>query len=158
MLKKQPVDIELENDEILALVDTGSSIHAADADLHFPSYKNHVKESTASRQGQAATSAGGHQLANLGKFKVKAQADGQDVVVPFNHMKVKIHILSVRQMMKKGSRLTLDEEGGVIENARTNQSIRFIIHDDLWYMKLKVKPPDGSSADFSSSPFGRQGR
>ena len=73
-------------------------------------------------------------------------------------MKVKLPILSVREMMSKGSLMTLTEHGGVIRNKAKNQSIRFIVHDDLWYMKLKVKPPPVTEApDLPKSPFGRQG-
>ena len=158
LLRKTPEQISLENDEVLALIDTGSSIHAADAEVHFPTYKGHVRESSANRRGHAATSAGGHQLANLGKFSVRAETDGQEVVVPFNNMKVKLPILSVRQMMRKGSKLVLEDEGGRIENSRTKQSIRFLIHDGLWYMKLKVQPPGGMRDEPSTSPFGRPGR
>jgi hypothetical protein len=54
--------------------------------------------------------------------------------------------------------MTLTESGGIIRNREKNQAIRFIVHDDLWYMKLKVKPPPASdNADLSKSPFGRQG-
>ena len=67
LLKKLPEDIEVDNDEVLALIDTGSHIHAADAEVHVPDYVNHVRESSAQRRGAAATTAGGHQLPNKGK-------------------------------------------------------------------------------------------
>ena len=150
--------IQLEDDECLALVDTGSSIHAADVEIHFPQYVDKVKESAASRRGHAATSAGGHKLVNMGKFTVEAVTDGQDVRVPFNNMKVKLPILSVRQMMSKGSVMTLTETDGKIQNERTGQTINFSVYDDLWFMKFKIKPPaKGTEGNLSASPFGRQG-
>ena len=156
--KLEAENIHLEDDEMLALVDTGSNIHAADAEVHFPEYVKSVRPTSASQRGQSATAAGGHKIFNMGKFVVSATADGQDVRVPFNHMKVKLPILSVREMMSKGSLMTLTEHGGVICNKAKNQSIRFIVHDDLWYMKLKVKPPPATETpDLSKSPFGRQG-
>ena len=73
-------------------------------------------------------------------------------------MKVKLPILSVREMMSKGCKLTLTENGGVIRNKLKNQQINFVVHNDLWYVKLKVKPPPTSEDSKSSmSPFGRQG-
>ena len=123
-LRNMPPGLDLEDDEVLALVDTGSSIHATDADLHFPSYSSKVRQSSQKRSA-GATTAGGHRLDNLGKLDVSADADGQTVRIPFNHMKVKLPILSVRQMMGKGCQLTLTEHGGKITNPVTRQSINF---------------------------------
>ena len=156
-LRKMPTGIEIKEGEVLALVDTGSNIHAADVDLHFNSYAHTVRTSPSQRRGHPATTAGGHQLDNLGKFTVSAIADGQEIRIAFNHMKVKLPILSVRQMMGKGSRMSLTEEGGTISNDRTNQSINFIVHDDLWYVKLKVQPPPSANKPTPNMPFGRQG-
>ena len=102
----------------------------------------------------AATTAGGHRLENLGKFVVNATSDGQDIKVPFNHMKVKLPILSVRQMLNKGGRLSLHETGGSITNPKIGQTINLIVHEGLWYMKLKVGRPTASLP----TPFGRQGK
>ena len=136
------------------MVDTGSSIHAADVETHFPQYVDAVKQSSASRRGHADTSAGGHKLVNLGKFVVNAETDAQDVRVPFNNMKVKLPILSVREMMSKGSVMTLTETDGEICNRRTGQTIHFAVYDDLWFMKLKVKPP--SKLKVSAPPLPRE--
>ena len=148
--------LELGDDEILALVDTGSSIHAADADVHFPAYSSTVRRPSRQRSA-GATTAGGHKLEHLGKFSISADTDGQTVRIPFNHMKVKLPILSVRQMMSKGGKLTLTEHGGKISNSGTGQSINFVIHDDLWYVKLKVNRPPASESRQPHLPFGRQG-
>ena len=60
--------------------------------------------------------------------------------------------------MTKGSKMTLTDSGGVITNKLKNQKINFIVHDDLWYIKLKVKPPPSSRSNESTMPlFGRQG-
>ena len=155
-MRNMPRGLDLKEDEVLALVDTGSSIHAADADVHFPAYSSKVRQSS-HKKSAGATTAGGHRLENLGRFNVSADADGQTVRIPFNHMKVKLPILSVRQMMSKGGQLTLTEHGGKITNATTRQSINFVIHDDLWYVKLKVNKPPTNEGRQPSLPFGRQG-
>ena len=156
MLKKLPEDIELANDEVLALIDTGSHIHAADVDVHFPDYVNHVRESSAQRRGATATTAGGHQLSNKGKFTVSAIAGDHQVKIPFNNMKVQLPILSVREMMDKESSVLIEDDTGVISNKKTQQSINFVVRDGLWFMKLKVRKPDGSPAE-NDSGFGRPG-
>ena len=85
-------------------------------------------------------------------------ANGQDLRIPFDNMKVKLPILSVRELMSKGCKMTLTEHGGVIRNKLKNQQIDLVVHDDLWYVKLKVKPPPISEAAVDlASPFGRQG-
>ena len=110
-------------------------------------------------------------MPNKGRFIVNAIADGHDVSVPFTNMDVKLPILSARQMMTKGSRMLLTEEDGEIYNPRTDETIRFIIFDDLWFMKMKVKPPIANTSAMnvdpicgpcpnpgnSQLPFGRQG-
>ena len=71
-------------------------------------------------------------------------------------MKVQLPILSVREMMDKDSKVTIEDESGVISNPRTKQAINFIVRDGLWFMKLKVKRPDGSPT-INSEGFGRPG-
>ena len=61
----------------------------------------------------------------ISQTTLSADADGQTVRIPFNHMKVQLPILSVRQMMSKGCQLTLTEHGGKITNPITRQSINF---------------------------------
>ena len=150
--KLSAINFDLADDEVLALVDTGSSIHAADADLHFGEYASHVRKPKGASITNAATTAGGHRLENLGKFVVNATTNGQDIKIPFNHMKVKLPILSVRQMLNKGGQLSLHEAGGSITNPNAGQTINFIVHEGLWYMKLKVGRPS------KPMPFGRQGK
>ena len=141
-LKGKLVDqIALEDDEVLCLVDTGSSVHAADAETHFADYLPFVRETSASRKGDGATTACGAHLPNKGKFVVDAIADNEEVSIPFTNMKVKLPILSARRMMTKGSKMELEDDTGKIFNAETNQTIRFLVHEDLWFMKIKVKKP-----------------
>ena len=139
-LRRPLAEIQLENDEILALIDTGATVHAADSEIHFRDYAGHVKQTPASRRGDGAVTAGGHLLENRGKFTVKALADGQDVENPFVDMKVQMPILAVKKMIKKGTKMLIEEDGGTLFNSRTNQRLNFLEHSGLWFMKLKVKP------------------
>ena len=71
-------------------------------------------------------------------------------------MKVQLPILSVREMMDKSSTVMIEDDCGIITNRRANQSINFIVRDGLWFMKLKVKKPDGSPAAHPAG-FGKPG-
>ena len=59
-------------------------------------------------------------------------------------------------MVDKESSVMIEDDTGIISNKRTNQSINFIVRDGLWFMKLKVRKPDGSPAD-NDCGFGRAG-
>ena len=162
-LRKLPQQISLENDDCLALVDSGSSINAADATVHFPSYVNKVRQTGAQKRGEGATTAGGHHLRNEGKFVVDAVIDGQNFQVPFTNMKVKLPILSVRHMMTRGSQMLHTDTGGVIHNPMTDQAIKLIVHDGLWFAKMKVKgernppPPEPVDRMAKKAGFARRG-
>ena len=138
-MRKLPQQILLENDECLGLVDSGSSTNAADAGVHFQAYVDKVRQTGAQKRGEGATTAGGHHLRNEEKFVVDAIIDGQNFQVPFTNMKVKHPILSVRQIMTRGSQMLLTETGGFIHNPTTDQAIKFIVHDGLWFAKMKIK-------------------
>ena len=110
-LKKLPQEIELENDEVLCLIDTGSTVHAANAQTHFSQYVPYVKQTKAQLKGGGATTACGGHLPNKCRFIVNAIADGHDVSVPFTNMDVQLPILSARQMTTKGSPHDLGRRG-----------------------------------------------
>ena len=63
-LKNSLPNVHLEDDEMLALVDSGSTLNAADIAKHFPAFADRIVSSKAQLQGETATTAGGHQLRN----------------------------------------------------------------------------------------------
>ena len=56
-------------------------------------------------------------------------------------MMVSLPILAVKKMIKKGTKMLIEEDGGTLYNSRTKQQLNFLEHSGLWFMKLKVKPP-----------------
>ena len=128
-------------DEIWALVDSGSTLNAADVEKHFPEYMKFILESKAQARGEVATTAGGHELRHEGKFRVDATIDGVHFPVPFTNMKVDIPILSVRKAVKHGSNVTFTEHGGTIVNRATGVTLTFIEANGSYWIKMKVLPP-----------------
>lgn len=70
-------DIPLEDDEMVALVDSGSTLNAAHIAKHFTSYIDRIVASRAQAMGESATTAGGHKLVNEGRCRVEATVDGE---------------------------------------------------------------------------------
>jgi hypothetical protein len=70
-------NIHLEADEMVVLVDSGSTINAAFIAEHFPTYADQVIPSRAQTLGEIATTAGGHELKNEGRVRVEASVNGE---------------------------------------------------------------------------------
>ena len=93
-------EIQLENDEFLAMLDSGSFLHAVNADEVLPLHKINPPGPRERRQ-KAETACGGI-LEILGTVDVDAEVDGHKVGVGLNHMNVNSPILSVRRLVKDG--------------------------------------------------------
>ena len=59
--------------------------------------------------------------------------------------------------------MLLTETGGVIHNPTTDQAIKLIVHDGLWFAKMKVKgdgslpPPEPPARRAKMAGFARRG-
>ena len=150
-------------DEVWALVDSGSTINAADILEHFPEYAKFIKRSKAQSRGEVATTAGGHELKHEGKCNIAATVDGFDFPIPFSNMKVDIPILSVRKAVKNGNDVTFTDDGGTIVNRDNGRTLTFIEANGSYWIKMKVLPPDlkdiptNSQSMESSQVFTRPG-
>ena len=67
--------------------------------------------------------------------------DGEKVNVRWNHMKVKTPILSVRQLVRDGHEVYINEEGGWIKNLENNKLIHFFEFQGVYYLKMKITKP-----------------
>jgi hypothetical protein len=139
-------DIHLEDDEMVALVDSGSTINAAHIAKHFAKYVRHIISSRAQCLGETATTAGGHELKNEGRVCIEASVDGVDFPIPFQNMKVDVPIISVRKYVKTGWKFGFDEDGGFMKNKSTGRVLHFIESDGAYWIKLKIHQPDPSVA------------
>ena len=134
---KKVADIQLEEDEILAMIDSGSFEHAADAEEEFP---DHFVTPPSPGAQEAETACGGI-LKNLGTVKVEAEANGHAIGIKFVNMKVKCPILSVRKVCRDGHEVRIHRRGGVIKNITNGKEIDFFEHRGVYYIKLKIKKP-----------------
>jgi hypothetical protein len=80
------------------------------------------------------------------------------VLVTFDHMKVKIPILSVRKLIKDNNEVYINRKGGVITNLDSGKQIKFFNHQGVYYLKLKIHDPKHSQfSDQNESDFVRRG-
>ena len=148
--------VTLQPDEILCMVDSGSVVHAIDADEELPDH--HVEAPSERDQQEVAETACGGLLHKLGKVRVQGTIDGQNVGVTFDHMKVKIPILSVRKLIKDNNEVYINRKGGVITNLDSGKQIKFFNHQGVYYLKLKIHDPKHSQfSDQNESDFVRRG-
>ena len=141
VLKSMPDELICELDEVICLVDSGSTVNAAWIAKHFPAYAKLVKATPASRRGDSATTAGGHKLINKGRCVVHATAQDIPFSVAFKDMETELPILSVRKMVKRNNDVQFRKKGGVIRNRETGKSVQFYEHEGVYFLKLKVNDP-----------------
>ena len=147
--------LELQPGEKLCMVDSGSFIHAIDAENDLPDHKIHWFSDEESNKGVAETACGGI-LKRLGLVKCSGQVEGNEVTIQWNHMKVKCPILSVLRLTKNGNEVILRENGGEIINLETGKHIPFFQHNGVYYLKLKIHKPKNDTED-EKPVFSRRG-
>ena len=152
--KKIP-KIKLEEDEILAMVDSGSFVHAADAEIEFPEHPIEWFSEEESNRGVAETACGGI-LRRLGSVTTTGKVCDVNVNIQWNHMKVKCAILSVLKLAKDGNDVWIHEDGGEIIDRLTKKRLRFFEHLGVYYMKIKIDRPK-SPPPIESPLFNRRG-
>ena len=147
--------IDLKPGERLCMVDSGSFIHAIDAENDLPDHDIEWFSEEESNKGVAETACGGI-LRRLGLVRCRGQVDGNEVSIIWNHMKVKCPILSVLRLTKDGNEVIIRENGGEIVNLATGKRIPFFQHNGVYYLKLQVHNP---STDAPAQPplFSRRG-
>ena len=134
--------VPLREGEVLCMVDSGSFVHAIDAENDLPGHEIHWFTEAESSKGVAETACGWI-LRRLGLVRCKGTIDGHDVEIQWNHMKVKCPILSVLRLTKEGNQVILREDGGDIVNIRTGKKIPFFQQNGVYYLRLQVKSPTG---------------
>ena len=164
---KKLADIHLEDDEKLILLDSGSSMDAANIEEEFPAYASLATQGSEQDVGDAATSACGGVIVNNGKVTVNANVTDKngkviDFPIPFNNMNVQLPILSLRNTMKRGHTARLNEKGGYLRSLMTGTRIPVHVKEGVYFLKVKIlRPP--SEPDVPPPPipepgFARPGR
>jgi hypothetical protein len=145
VLKEMPEALKCKAGEVLCLVDSGATVNAAWISKHFPAFAKLLRETAASRRGDAAVTANGSKLYEKGSVNVTGKIGNQDAHINFRDMEVELPILSVRKMVKKGNQVLFDEGGGFITNRATGARIRFFEYAGAYYLKLEVGDPDAAN-------------
>ena len=154
-----PDELVCADDEVLCLVDSGSTINAAWIEKHFPSYAKLVQKTPASMRGDTATTAGGQKLVNKGRCSVHGMVDNHEFPIAFKDMETELPILSVRKMVKRNNEVKFKKDGGFIRNRDTGRLLKFHEHEGVYFLKLKVLDPSSINmfSDGNEQVFGRQG-
>ena len=155
MLRQKPIELECGPDEVLCLVDSGSTVHAAWVEKHFPGYADKVMPTAKSLAGDHATTAGGLKLYNKGRVEISASAGGHDFHCAFKDMEVELPILSVRKIVKRRNTVEFVDAGGTITHNDSGAVMRFFEHEGVYFLKLKIHDPNAPSPQLG---FSRQGQ
>ena len=142
--------IELEDDEILAMVDSGSFLHAINAEVDLPGHA--IEAIEGKDKARSAETACGAILKRLGIVRTAGLVDGETVNVKWNHMKVKTPILSVRQLVRDGHEVYINSTGGWIKNLENGKIIHFFEFQGVYYLKMKIAQPN-PRPDTESEPL-----
>ena len=129
--------------KVWAMVDSGSFVTIADCARTFPGHD--ITKSKASRAGVKYSNASGGEIANEGEVVITHRLDdGTEIDIPFQHGKVQLPIISVKDFVQKGSVVKFKRLGGSIRlpNGRT---MRFVEKHGVYFLRLCVvsgKPPE----------------
>ena len=137
--------VELESDEVLVLMDSGSTINVAKINKHFKDYADLVVPSRGSLKGETATTACGKVLRNNGKCTISGTSDSQQITVPFQDMDVELPIISVRKCVKSGKDVRFFEGGGDLRDRTSGKTIKINEIDGTYVIKIKVNRPETMS-------------
>ena len=132
-------EIECHHDDdyfaIWALVDSGSSVHAIDADKYLPNAKK--QKPPPGHKGFKA--ANGEIIPHGGFVSTDVRfKEGNGRTLEWNNAKVEMPILSTKKLNKDGGRTVYDEDEGWILNKLTGDSNHFI--GALWCVLLQALP------------------
>ena len=130
---------EVAPDEILCMVDSGSFVHAIDADVELPDHN--IRENDSKERPMASEAACGGILKKLGTVRVNGEVDNEKVSIEFDHMRVRTPILSVRKLFRDDYEIYIKKGGGSIRNATIGKRIKSFDDASVYYLKLKITPP-----------------
>ena len=141
MLRTKPIELECGTDEVLCLVDKGSTINAAWVEKQFPQHAKHVKDTPKSLRGDRATTAGCVKVYNKGRVEIDCTVNGKAFQINFKDMEAELPILRVRKMVNNQNDVHVVLEGGWIQHRDIGRAIKLYKHEGVCFMKLKVAGP-----------------
>ena len=141
-MRRMPQELVCEANEILCLVDSGSTINAVWIEKHFPAYAKHIKALENAQKSRTATTACGKILHEKGRCTVFGKIEGHASSIDFRDMEVEMPILSVRKIIKKRNLVQFEEDGGYIKNRDTGHQTKFYECDGAYFLKLRIDDPE----------------
>ena len=125
------------------MVDSGSVDDVADVNNEFPDHT--VKEGKAQQQGVKYVAAGGAEIPNEGESKVTLMSDDGFLLpqITFQNAKVGMPIMSVRRLVRKGSKVEFEDDGGTI-TLPCGKTVTFKERHGVYFVKLYVVPPENN--------------
>ena len=149
---KKMAKVEVAPDEILCMVDSGSFVHAIDADVELPDH--HIRENNPKGRSMVCETACGGILKKLGTVRINGEVDNEKVSIEFDHMRVRTPILSVRKLVRDDHEIYIKKGGGSIRHTTNGKQISFFEYAGVYYLKLKISPPTDSNGN--NNGFGRR--
>ena len=134
-----------------AIVDSGASIHGADASKHFPG----IEPTPSKQDGLECTAANGGDMTVRGEQIVEYEVEeGHKCVTTFLNAGCELPIISVRKLTRDGNIVVFDKriKGGYIKNLRTGKVTHFVEKDGIYFLKMILRRPK-----VNNSGFGRLG-
>ena len=91
-----------------------------------------------------AESACGGIIKRHGTVRTTGSVDGMSLPVKWNAMDVKVPILSVRRLCHDHHHLyvAFNHSGGYLFNVRTKEQIPILEYQGVYYLKMKIDPPE----------------
>ena len=106
---------------MLCTVDSGSFVHAINAEIELPNDKL-IPPTEQERQIVAETACAG-KLTKEGSVHVECEADGSKFTIGFDSMQVRTPILSVGQLVQDNKEVRFRRNGGFIQNLKSSKKI-----------------------------------
>ena len=126
--------------KVWAMVDSGSYVTIANCQKHFgPEFK--IRPSEGSRNGQTYSDASGGEIRNRGETViVHVLDDGSTVDIPVQDADVQVPIISVKDLVVKGSVVKFKLRGGTIR-LPDGRRLSFEERHGVYFICLRIVPP-----------------
>ena len=138
----------------MVMMDSGAGNHVCNPNIHVLDFKLHA--TAASKSGRVFQTADGTEIKNLGEKNVRLQtSEGQSSTITFQCADVDTPILSIRRLAMHGHEIRFTNKGGYILRLKTGHHTKVVIHEGVYFIKLKqLRPPANEQAEGVARPGG----
>ena len=90
--------------------------------------------------------------------ELSVELDGQPVTIKLSELPVQCPILSVREIVKRGSMVVFRNQGGYIVHKVTGRKINFVENDGVYFVRMKCPECTTKDVETNEPGFSRPGR